>query len=171
MTLADLIKTLLHRIGAEHYGLGAGGQPRVREFMRDERALTKAIARYGHECVRRGWEFEESDIWADIHQVLDTMRPCVITRKNRAPIAYLPTYLEGAIDRHIRLRAEELSAEAKRLAPKVTRVVERTASTVVVEKTVCETLDILYRDLRRPRRKATPSPATRPAKVIQPALL
>ena len=140
MTVEDCITTLMDRIRGDRY---AG---RDREFLRDSRFLQQAIARYGAECDRRGWEFEAAKIWAEINKVLDTMR-------DRAVRVWFPRYLEAAIDRSVRLRAEELSREAKEVAPKVTRVVSRTQGVVVVEKTDVEVFAILYRALARQKPK------------------
>lgn len=142
MTVPDLINSLLARLRRERY------DGREREFLRDRRFLQQAIARYGAVCEQRGWDFEAAKIWREINGVLDTMR-------DRSVRVWFPCYLEAAIDRHVRLRAEELSAEAKRMAPKVTRVVDRTAGVVVVEKTDTEVLAAVYRDLaKRPPKSA-----------------
>jgi hypothetical protein len=105
MTIPDLIETVLRRIWEEHYAHTG----RHRDFFRDEQALTRSIARYGYECHNRGWEFEPEQIWAEIMRVLDTMR-----RADLEVRTWFPIYLEASIDRHLRLRADELSAEAKR---------------------------------------------------------
>ena len=105
MTIPDLIETVLRRIWNEHYALTV----RNRDFFRDEQALTRAISRYGYECHTRGWEFEPEQIWVELMRVLDTMR-----RADLDVRTWFPIYLESAIDRHLRLRADELSAEARR---------------------------------------------------------
>ena len=158
MNLADLIDCLLTRIRREQY------PNREREFMRDRNALLKAIARYGYECQQRAWQFEESKIFTEINQLLDTMRG------KRDQIQYLPVYLEWAIDRHIRQRADELSDEAKKCGPRIwslVKQVEEDGKRIVVKATPVETLAALYRDLgkreRRARRGAAP-------KILQPAL-
>lgn len=144
MTLDALISTLLNRIFREHYGPARG-----REYLRDQRALTQAIARYGHVCAERGWHFEEAAIFCDISRILDNVRTA------KADIKYLPAYLEGAIDRHCRLRAEELSEEAKRLRQPLRKVQSNLPSPVqvVIHQPVVEVLDGLWRDLKRRQRR------------------
>lgn len=140
MTVPDLIADLLRRIRSldRYHG-------RDREFKRDERALMKAITRYGYACNEKGWHFQPNEILGDLVALL---RQIV---EQDLPIKYFPVYLEGAIDRHIRTRAEELNARAK--AAKATpRLVEKTLAdkTVVrvVEPTACELLATVYRDLK-----------------------
>ena len=144
MTLDALISTLLNRIFREHYG-----QARGREYLRDQRALTQAIARYGHVCAERGWHFEEAAIFCDISRILDNVRAA------KADIKYLPAYLEGAIDRHCRLRAEELNEEAKRLRTPLRKVQAKLPAPVqvVIHQPVVEVLDSLWRDLKRRQRR------------------
>lgn len=145
MTVPDLISETLLRVRRAFY---AG---RVREFKRDERALTRAIARYGYACAQRGWSFGVREIEAELAALL------LRIREQRADIRYLPVYLEGAVDRHIRLRAEELSARAKRTAPHVNRVLAGVQTvTAVIEPSPVEVLALLYRDLRARRRKPAP---------------
>lgn len=144
MTLNQLVTGLLRRLFAEHYG-----PDKLREFARDRNALLKAIARYGHECASRGWYFEESAIFCDLNRILDTLR------RNRADIRYLPVYLEGTVDRHIRLRAEELSAAARSLAPRLERIRRGLPPAVprVIERKPVEVLDALWRSLGARRRQ------------------
>ncbi len=162
MTVADLIAELLLLIRNHFYA------DRVREYMRDERALMKAIARYGYECERRHWQFQVDHIRRDIAEVLRSMR------EKQAAIQYLPVYLEGAIDRHIRLHAEELSRAAKDITKVTRRAVNTVASVAVVEKTAVETLAALYTDLKRQRRCRRPAKILKdspPVQTAQPALL
>jgi hypothetical protein len=142
MTVAELIQDVLAQVRNHFY---ADRPPR--EFKRDERALMQAIARYGYECDRRHWQFDAMFIYQDITAVLRTMR------EKQAAIKYLPVYLEGAVDRHIRVRAEELSAQAKKLPPRVSKVLAGVQTAVLVEATATETLAALYRDLKQRRRK------------------
>jgi hypothetical protein len=102
MTVSELIDQVLQSIARDFYG-----ETRIREFMRDRTPLMKAIARYGYTCTQRGWSFEVPHILKEVMEVLISMRD------KQAEIKWLPKYLEGAIDRHIRQRAEELSAQAK----------------------------------------------------------
>jgi len=116
-----------------------------RSYHRDEQALVKAIARYGHECHRRGWEFEPLEIQKDVIKVIRTM----LDRADE--IQYLPIYLEGAIDRHIRLRAEELSAKAKakKTVPAlVAKKLDGVQVAVIEKKTTVETLSDVWKGIR-----------------------
>jgi hypothetical protein len=145
MTVPELITDLLRRIRSTDWYHG-----RDREFKRDERALLKAIARYGYACNERGWSFEPDQIFQDLVALL---RQIV---NQQADVKYFPIYLEGAVDKHIRVRAEELNARSKQA-----RAVARLASQVVVDTqvvrvvapTAVETLDALYRQLKQPRRR------------------
>jgi len=157
LTIPELIETVLSRIWKEHYE----NQSRRDQFFRDERALTKAIARYGYECDSRGWDFDPSAIWAELMRVLDTMRG-----RDAAIRSWFPVYLEASVDRHIRIRADELSAEAKRddrsawlqARPRdASQVADRVVARVSVERvrapTTCEQLATLYRDLASKKRE------------------
>lgn len=140
MTVPELISDLLRRIRSldRYHG-------RDREFKRDERALMKAISRYGYACAERGWHFQPNEILGDLVALLRQ-----IVNQN-ADIKYFPIYLEGCVDKHIRTRAEELNARAK--AAKATpRLVEKTLADKsvvrVVEPTAVELLATVYRDLK-----------------------
>ena len=142
MTVAVLIADVLGRIRQSFY------RDRTREFTRDHRSLMKAVARYGYECEKRGWEFEITAIRAELVGLLHS----IISK--RAEIQYLPVYLEGAVDRHIRTRAEELSAAATKIGS-VTKLALQTVRVADVrEPTPVETLAMLYRDLRRLQRQS-----------------
>lgn len=150
MTVPELINDLLRRIRSTDWYHG-----RDREFKRDERALLKAIARYGYACNERGWAFEPDQILQDL---LGLLRQIV---NQQADVKYFPIYLEGAVDKHIRVRAEELNARAKQA-----RAVARLASQMVVDTqvvrvvapTAVETLDALYRQLKQPRKRKVKPP-------------
>jgi hypothetical protein len=140
-----------------------------REFKRDERAIMRSIARYGAECDRRGWHFQADFIF---HELLTLLKAI---KTSGADIKYLPVYLEGAVDRHIRMRAEELSAQAKS-AKNVDVLARRTMDGVkvvqVVEKSTVETLALLYKDLqKRQKVKRQARPATAVKASAQPSLL
>lgn len=144
MTVPELIQDMLRRIRSldRYHG-------RDREFKRDERALMKAISRYGYACNERGWHFQPNEILGDLVALLRQ-----IVNQN-ADIKYFPIYLEGCVDKHIRTRAEELNRRAK--AAKATpRLVERTLAdkTVVrvLEPSAVELLDKVYRDLKARRK-------------------
>jgi hypothetical protein len=94
------------------------------------------------------------------HILKELMTLLISMRDKKAEIHFLPKYLEGAIDRHIGQRAEELSALAhsqpRRQAHKLVDGLQRV---VVVEKSPTETLADVYKALSRsPRRKKGDSP-------------
>jgi hypothetical protein len=160
MTVPELIADLLRRIRSlDQY------QDRPREFRRDERALTKAIARYGYACNERGWQFQPNEILGDLVALLRQ-----IVEQN-ADIGYFPVYLEGAIDKHIRVRAEELNARAKaakRPSAVARQIIQGTQVVRVIEPTAVELLDTIYRDLKARRKIARPA---RPRRTSQGELL
>jgi hypothetical protein len=129
----------------------------TRDYHRDEPALMKAIARYGYLCHQRHWEFEPLEIQKDLIALLRNL----LGRMDE--IKYLPIYLEKAIDRHIGLRAEELSAKAKakkQVSAIVSKEMDGKQVVVIKEATTTEKLSTLYADLalrkaeRRAERKA-----------------
>ena len=143
MTVSALIDLVLGSIRGQFYA------DREREFFRDRRQLMQAVSRYGHECFRRNWEFAPQDILRDIMELLQQIK------RTGAEWEYFPIYLEGAVDRHIRVRAEELSAQARKIAPRVEKVLSGLkVGADVRQPTACEVLSTLYSDLkqRRPRR-------------------
>jgi nicotinic acid phosphoribosyltransferase len=154
MTVAELIQDVTRCVRNSFYC----DKP-VQQFKRDERAIQRAIARYGVECERRGWHFQVDFIFHELLQLLKAIRI------KEADIKYLPVYLEGAVDRHIRTRAEELSAAAKVAGNLSRRAVAGLAVTTVVEPHPVETLALLYKDLKKRQPKA------KPAKVSQGSLL
>ena len=156
MTIADLIAEVTMAVRNSFY---ADAPPR--DFKRDERAIMRAIARYGYECDRRGWSFQVEFIHRELIALLRSIR------EKGAEINYLPVYLEGAVDRHIRCRAEELSAAAKAPANITRRAVKDLVAVNVVEKSPVETLALLYGDLKRQVRARR---AVRPLSK-QPSLL
>jgi hypothetical protein len=115
MTVTQLIANVLDKIRRDFY------RDRAREYKRDERALMKTIARYGYECNQRGWYFEAQFIYQDLLKLLLAIRTA------EADIQYLPVYLEGAIDRHLRQRAEEFSAQAKAIDGRCHRILNTLA--------------------------------------------
>jgi hypothetical protein len=153
MTVSELIQDMLRRIRSldRYHG-------RDREFKRDERALMKAISRYGYACAERGWHFQPNEILGDLVALL---RQIV---NQDADIKYFPIYLEYAVDKHIRTRAEELNARAK--AAKATpRLIEKTMADKsvvrVIEPTAVELLDKVYRDLNARRKTKIARPAVK----------
>ena len=101
MTVAALIETVLRAIHRDFYS------ERSKDFFRDRVALTKAIARYGFECNSRAWEFSTQEIQKALLALLNKIR------QSKMDIKYLPTYLEAAVDRHLRERADELNEQGK----------------------------------------------------------
>jgi hypothetical protein len=138
VTIDALISEVLNQVRNNFYA----DRP-AREFLRDERAIMRAIARYGAECERRGWNFQVEFMWRELTALLRSMR------EKAADIKYLPVYLEGAVDRHIRLRAEELSAAAKLPKNIAMRTLKDVAVVQTIEATPVETLALLYKDLRK----------------------
>lgn len=141
MTIPELITEVLDSIRRQFYA------ERTREFKRDERALLKAISKWGYECAARGWDFRVEFIAFQFRELL------MDTRKREADIKYLPVYLEGAVKRWIGQRAEELQLEARKansVASTVKRIEGKTRAVEVVrERTNTEVLAAVYQDLRR----------------------
>lgn len=132
--IADLIQTLLGAIRGQFYA------DRTREFMRDSHALRQAIARYGAECSMRGWQFNPQFVLKDILELLNAVK-----RQGTESVQYLPKYLEGAIDRHVKLRAEKLHEEARdpaNLCLGITRKISPVQ--VVQERSPMEILGLVY---------------------------
>lgn len=142
MTIPDLITLLLTAIRNQFYT-----DAPARDYPRDINALTKAIARYGYACNQRAWDFQPDFILRDILDLLNQIK------RTGTEIQWFPIYLEHAIDRHIRIRAEELSAKAKTIAPKTANILNQTKPVVVIEKTATETLAALYTDLKAARKR------------------
>ncbi len=149
MTIPRLIESVLTQINAHWY------HDRIREFMRDRNALTQAIARYGYACERRGWHLDALAIETDLSALLSKIR------QNGSEIKYLPVYLEGAVDTHIRTRAEELSAQAKTIARHVTKLTSTLKPGDIRQPTDVEVLAVLYKDLKR-RKGARTALSARP---------
>jgi len=144
MTIDELIDSVVGRIHKEHYV----GTSRMPCFHRDRVALEKSVARYGHECHQRGWEFEPETIYGEIMRILDSM-----TERTDAIRIWFPLYLEASVDRHVRLRAEELSAQAKKIASIVGRTVAWVQLADVREPTAVEILATVYANHERRRRQ------------------
>lgn len=142
MTIPDLLTLVLGSIRQKFYA------ERSREFKRDERALLKAVTKWGYECHQRAWDFQPEFILAELMKVLIDMQ------RREAEIQYLPVYLSGAVSRSVGQRAEELAAQGRKLRPKIQRVVNGVEKVVIVEKTNTETLAALYLDLKRQHKAA-----------------
>ncbi|MGN6385729.1 MAG: hypothetical protein ACTHMT_05760 [Verrucomicrobiota bacterium] len=142
MTIPELITLVLESIRNQFYTGGRNCE--FSDFLRDKRALTKAISRYGYECHQRGWEFDSKHILGEIMKLLQEIK------RSGADIRYLPTYLDGAVKRHIGQRAEELSAKAKSIPRNVAKIVAGTRKVEAVrEPSATEILATVYKDLRR----------------------
>ncbi len=142
MSVDDLISDTLDVIRSQFY------PDHAREFKRDETALMKAIARWGYECHRRGWEFDAHFIQRQILDLLNDIK------RRGADVQWLPVYLHGAVGRWIGQRSEELQAHARRVAPHIVKIVKGLGKVdAVVEKTDTEILATLYRDLRTKQRR------------------
>lgn len=154
MTVDALIAKLLHQIRWVFYTHDERG------YHRDERNLSQAIARYGYECHSRGWDLEPEFIHRDLAALLVQVQASFDRRK------YLPIYLEAAVDRHIRLRAEELQAEARRVAPKVQKLFASVRSVECRRITDTEILATVYRDLRRQTKRRRKNPRSKQLSLI-----
>ncbi len=160
MTVSQLITETVSQIYRHWYR----DRP-VHEFKRDERQLTQAIARYGYECERRNWQFDATAIRKELMTLL------LKIKTQDTDVKYLPIYLEGAVDRHIRTRAEELSAQAKTIARHVSKTVSTIKPGDVRQPTDVEILATVYRDLKKRRRNKVGTTSTSSVKSKQPALL
>ena len=140
--VAELVQTVLGAIRYQWYA------DRTREFKRDERALTQAIAHWGFECDERGWDFSPAQIQRHLLDLLNQIK------RQGGDITYLPIYLNGAVKRWIGQHAEELQDEQQSTRKRVAQVVSGVQSVVIKEPTAVETLGLLYRDLRRRKKMA-----------------
>lgn len=134
----------------------------ARDYVRDERFLTAALATYGHECRQRGWLFDAGFLKGELLGLLQTFKRHGVEPK------WMPVYLQGAIRRHIGTRAEELQAAARNVPKNVTRIVAGVQPVVVVEKSATELLALLYADVRKMKR--TRAGALKP-RTKEPTLL
>ncbi len=147
MKISHLIETVLACIRHEFY------RERIREFKRDERALMRAVATWGYACAQRGWELDAQFILEELLGLLGAIK------KSGAEIGYLPSYLQGAVKRRIGQRAEEISAQSKSTPRQVAKIVQGLKGVDAVrEPGAVETLAMLYRDLRRPKRSGPKAP-------------
>jgi hypothetical protein len=140
-TVAELIELLLGAIRRDFYG------DRHQDFFRDKRALTKAIARYGVECHSRGWEFSVESIRNELLTLLQQIRD------QKADVKYLPAYLEGAVDRHIRFCADDLAERNKMVRNLVEAKISTIKPAAVRLPTPVEILDALHKDMSKQRRR------------------
>ena len=154
MNVADLIQNLLGTISREFYA------DRPRDFFRDQTALKKAIARYGHECNTRNWHFDIHHIRTEILRILRSMR------EKKASIAWLPRYLESAVDQSIRERADQLNEKAKRIENICPKISDTLKPVVLVQATDVEILSTLYRQLKNTRRRASRKPSGKQLNLI-----
>lgn len=149
MTPAELTATVLDNLRRNFYTDANSGHERTREFKRDERQLIRAIATYGHECNQRGWNFQADFIYQDLMNLL------LQIRKSGADIGYMPVYLEGAIKRHLGLRADELNQRAKSMANRLSKVMVQIgtpASNPVRQPSAVEVFSELYRGIGKIQR-------------------
>lgn len=141
MTVAALIEIVRRKIREDFYS------GRDREFFRDKRALTQAIARYGFECNQRGWEFSTDDICKALSAMLNKMR------SKKGDIQYLPAYLQSAIDQHIREHADELNEAGKEGRNIINKAMGRIKPAPIRQATPVETLGLLYADMQKRQRR------------------
>lgn len=141
MTVPELISDVLGQIRNGFY------EGMDHAFFRDRTALMRAISRFGYEFEQRGWEIEAQQVRDCLLELLRNIK------KAGSDIRYLPVYLDGAVRRFIGMRAEEFSAEQKRIGRHVARAVSKVTPVVVVEPKTCEVLSFVYRDLNARRRR------------------
>lgn len=144
MTTADLIANVLDVLRRQFYA------DTPREFLRDENALKRALAIWGHECHHRGWDFDARYIQREILDLLNEIK------RSGAVIDYLPVYLAGAIRRRIGLKSERLAADWRRIGNQSARVLKKVEAgvvTAVIEPTDTEILATLHHQLKRARRE------------------
>jgi hypothetical protein len=151
MTIPQLIdKSLRACEGFERY---QGDTGKLR-FIRERNPLIKAIMRFGYECHQRGWDFSAEEIIAPIQVVIQCAKDREFEREIKG---WLPVYLEGAIDRHIRLKAEEYNAKAKEHKSAKYIVAKAMAGIKAVEAirepTQCEMQAAAYKNLQRDTKK------------------
>lgn len=167
------VESLLTRCWHGFYEARPDGRG-LREFKRDLPKLRMAILRYGKECSDRGWEFDLDHFAHALTGLLND----VLGRADS--IGYLPTYLDGAVTRHIGQRAEQLNEKAK-VELGMDRIVGRVVADVVRVKgrmaagprpvSATEIAAQLYAQLRQSTRaKAKAAAAKRTAKQSKPQL-
>jgi len=140
MTVPALIDRVLGVCQTFERYRGAPGRVR---FFRERNSLVKAISRFGYVCHQRGWNFTADEIVKPILDVVISVRG-----REEEIKTYLPIYLQAAIDKHVRLKAEEYNAaaKAKKSVPAfVKKIVEGTTQvTAVREPTHTEILAHLH---------------------------
>lgn len=142
MTPTDVIERCLTAIREQFY---AETPADARAYSRDHGALVKAVCRYGAECDRRGWRFDEMSVTQAILKLLPQIK--------RPDHQWLPTYLENCIDRHVGQRSEELQAEARKLEPRIAAAMQAARTEAlpggVVVQPLCatEALALMHREL------------------------
>lgn len=142
--VADLIGKLESRIRHEFYR----GHP---TFFRDRDAIRRAIARYGYECERRGWNPEPQFIHDEITRILDS------AFVHRADIKFLPVYLDHAIAMTVALRAEEIKASKQQIGNIVRGVFSAVEKVEIIrEPTTAEVLSDLFKYLYKPKTPKLP---------------
>ena len=145
LTVPALIDLVLESCAAFERYQGPAGK---RAFLRDQNQLIKAIARFGYVCHQRGWEFSADEIVDPILKVVSSLRG----REDEIKM-WFPRYLECAIDRHVRLKAENYNAlaKSKRAVPRlVAKAIEGTTAVVAIrEPSHTELLAAAYGDKRK----------------------
>jgi len=150
-----MIDTVLGAIWNQFYLPQPAG---AREFARDQRALTKALARYGRVCAQRGWDLRVEFILGDLLALLNALK-----RQGTEHVKWFPLYLQHAVDRRVRQRAEELRAESLRnqgaeiVAGRVIEKLPAPAAATAREPRAVDVLALLHTSLagaRKQRRAA-----------------
>jgi hypothetical protein len=154
MNIPTLLTLTLQRIRKDFY------TGRDNDFHRDYIALTKALARYGCECAKRGWHLEPRAIFQDLHKLLTRVLP------RRDEIEYLPVYLESTIRSHVGYRSEEIQRQASmtKVQRSITVTMEGLTPVAKVVPTTTELLAELHASLKR-RKKPAPAPKPQTAQL------
>ena len=168
LTVEHLIDTALR--ACQTFQRYQGDHGKIR-FLRERNSLLKAIARFGHICHQRGWDFTAEEILPTIMQVIISVRG----REDEIR-AWLPRYLECAIDKHVRLKADDYAAKAKArktIPALTTKVIAGTQRVEAIrEPTHMEILAMAYGDkgktIRANLKKSKQKPAPAPAQAQQP---
>jgi hypothetical protein len=160
VTIPELVTLVLGAIRTKFYA-----EKPARDFPRDERALTKAILTWGYACDQRGWDFTPDFILKELMAVL------IEIQKRDGEIQYLPVYLAGAVKRSVGQRAEQLSAQGRKLSRKVTRVTTDAGKLqvqAVVEMGNTETMGRMFLELKKASKaaRAKPREKTKQAELL-----
>lgn len=131
MTPPDLYRVLLKKISEKFYSHRAD-----RNWFRDQGALIKAIGRYAQVCVDRGWEPDLDEVFQDIMRLLNQLEQQ--EREGNGSRTWFPTYLQGCIDRRVRLQAEQLNRRKEQGARHVSKIIAGVQPVAEIRRTPIE---------------------------------